>query len=114
MALHLFAGVRVSDHDAASRWYSSLLGLEAFRANDVESVWDLGETTHLYVEQDADRAGHGVVTLFVDDLDAWLATARAGGHEPVLEETYPNGLRKAVFHDPDGNEIGLGWSPHPW
>jgi hypothetical protein len=28
--------------------------------------------------------------------------------EPDVLETYANGVRKATFRDPDGNEIGFG------
>ena len=28
--------------------------------------------------------------------------------EPALRETYGNGVRKATYRDPDGNEIGFG------
>ncbi|MFT4188065.1 MAG: VOC family protein [Aeromicrobium sp.] len=113
MTLHLFAGLRVSDHDAAADWYTRLLGhdVATFRPNDRETVWTLGEHSHVYIEADPDRAGGGVVTLFVDDLDAALATASAGGLEPSRRETYDDGVRKAVFIDPDGNEIGMGGAP---
>ena len=32
------------------------------------------------------------------------------GIEPAKRETYSNGLRKATYRDPDGNEIGYGGS----
>ena len=44
----------------------------------------------------------------VDDLDGFLAAARGRGIEPASQETYGNGVRKAVFRDPDGNEVGVG------
>jgi len=33
---------------------------------------------------------------------------RRAGLEPAERETYANGVRKATFRDPDGNEIGFG------
>ena len=33
------------------------------------------------------------------------------GVEPALRETYGNGVRKATYRDPDGNEIGFGGAP---
>lgn len=108
----VFAGLRVSDLERAVRWCSSLLGsAEAFRPNDEEAVWTVSEHGHLYVLVDPDRAGTGLVTLFVDDLDDALATAARGGIEPITLETYDNGVRKATFHDPDGNELGIGGGP---
>src|SRR6266516_2535087 len=37
-------------------------------------------------------------------------TARRG-LEPAQRETYPNGVRKITYVDPDGNEIGFGGVP---
>jgi len=112
MTVDVFAGVRVSDLEAAVRWYSSLLGAdETFRPNDEEAVWTLEEHAHVYVLLDPARAGRGLLTLFVADLDAALRTAASGGITPTAQETYENGVRKATFHDPDGNEIGIGGGP---
>jgi hypothetical protein len=36
---------------------------------------------------------------------------RRAGPEPAERETYANGVRKASFRDPDGNEIGFGGAP---
>lgn len=109
MAIDLFAGMRVRNLQTAVRWYSALLGsAESFRPNNEEAVWTVGEHGHVYVLVDAEHAGSGLLTLFTDDLDAALATAARGGIEPTSLETYGNGVRKATFHDPDGNEVGLG------
>jgi hypothetical protein len=59
----------------------------------------------------ADGAGHSVVTIFLDDLDAHLAAIAARGLEPDELETYSNGVRKALFSAPDGNELGFGGAP---
>jgi glyoxalase/bleomycin resistance protein/dioxygenase superfamily protein len=61
-----------------------------------------------YVVEHADGAGKAVATIFVDDLDAHLAAIAARGLEPDEIETYSNGVRKAVYRDPDGNELGFG------
>ena len=109
MTIDLFAGMRVRNLETAVRWYCTLLGrAESFRPNDEEAVWTVGEHGHVYVLVDAERAGNGLLTLFTEDLDAALATAASGGIEPTTVETYDNGVRKATFHDPDGNEVGLG------
>ena len=31
--------------------------------------------------------------------------------DPAERETYSNGVRKATYRDPDGNEIGFGGAP---
>jgi len=62
------------------------------------------------VEHDA--PGNGTVTLFCADLDAALAEiAQRGRLAPAETETYSNGVRKAIFRDADGNEIGFGGAP---
>ena len=35
----------------------------------------------------------------------------ARGLEPDERLTYSNGVRKALYHDPDGNELGFGGAP---
>jgi hypothetical protein len=47
----------------------------------------------------------------VDDFDALAAQIAGRGLEPAKRETYSNGVRKATYRDPDGNEIGLGGAP---
>ena len=71
-------------------------------------MWTFAGERSIAVAQDPGRAGHGVATLFVDDLDAWVARFAARGVEPDERETYSNGVRKAIYRDPDGNELGIG------
>jgi len=52
-----------------------------------------------------------VLTIFIDDFDAFVAQVAARGIEPSKRETYANAVRKAVYRDPDGNEIGVGGAP---
>jgi catechol 2,3-dioxygenase-like lactoylglutathione lyase family enzyme len=112
MVLELFAGVAVSDLPRAVRWFDRLLGeVETFVPNDTERVWTLGEHRHVYVELKPERAGHSMLTLFVDDLDRFVDEAAARGVEPETRETYDNGVRKAIYRDSDGNEIGVGGAP---
>ena len=112
MTVDLFAGIPVSDLARAEDWYTRLLGSEpAFRPNDTEAVWEIAEHRYLYVELLPERAGHALHTLFVDDLDAWVAQMAARGLEPAQRETYDNGVRKITYRDPDGNEIGFGGGP---
>lgn len=114
MSLDLFAGVAVSDLPRAAAWYDRLLGdAETFDAHDTERVWTLAEHRHLCVEQRPEDAGHGMVTVFVDDFDAFLDAAARRGVHPVDRETYGNGVRKATYLDPDGNEVGVGGAPVP-
>jgi catechol 2,3-dioxygenase-like lactoylglutathione lyase family enzyme len=108
MTVALFAGIRVRDLTAARAWYERLLGEPAFFPNDSEVVWTVADERSLYILEDPGRAGDGLVTLFVDDLDAWIAEIGSRGLEPAERETYDNGVRKVTYRDDDGNEVGFG------
>jgi hypothetical protein len=112
MALALFAGVPVSDYQAALPWYERLLGSEpTFIAHATEAVWDLAEHRSLFIVEDPERAGHATHTIIVDDLDALVSEIAGRGIEPADRETYSNGVRKAIYRDADGNEVGFGGVP---
>ncbi|HEX3542149.1 MAG TPA: VOC family protein [Acidimicrobiales bacterium] len=109
MPLSLFAGIYVADYQAATAWYSRLLGQEpSFWPNDTEAVWELAENRSIYIRLEPERAGKSVVTVFVADLDERVAQISGRGIEPAAQETYNNGVRKVVYRDEDGNEIGFG------
>jgi catechol 2,3-dioxygenase-like lactoylglutathione lyase family enzyme len=112
MAVDLYAGIPVSDYAAALAWYQRLLGSPpTFIPNDTEAVWELADHRSLVVEWPPEHAGHALHTIFVDDFDARLAQIAGRGLEPAQRETYSNGVRKAIYRDPDGNEIGFGGVP---
>ena len=112
MALELFAGIPVSDYEAALPWYERLLGSEpSFLPHGTEAVWDLAEHRSVYIVEDPERAGHALQTIFVDDLDALVSEIGERGLEPAERATYANGVRKATYRDADGNEIGFGGPP---
>lgn len=111
MELDLFAGIRVSDFAAAKAWYERLLGSEpAFMPHATEAVWELAEHRFLYIAADEDPGG-ALNTVFVEDFDSFLVAIGERGIEPEQQETYSNGVRKATFRDPDGNELGFGGAP---
>jgi len=107
MGLHLFAGLRVRDFAAASAWYRQLLGDPTFYPHATEAVWTLADDRSVYIVEAADGAGRGVVTMFVEDLDAHVAEIAARGLQPAEREEYSNGVRKAIYRDADGNEVGI-------
>jgi catechol 2,3-dioxygenase-like lactoylglutathione lyase family enzyme len=112
MALDLFAGIRVSDYATARQWYERLLGGEpTMLPHDTEAVWELGEHRHVYIVEDAANPGGAAVTIFVDNFDTRVAAIAANGIEPDERETYSNGVRKAIYRDADGNEVGFGGPP---
>jgi catechol 2,3-dioxygenase-like lactoylglutathione lyase family enzyme len=111
MSLHLFAGVRVRDFQAARTWYERLLGEPTFFPHATEAVWTLAEDRSVYVVEHAAGAGNSVVTIFLADLDAHMAATAARGLQPDERETYANGVRKVLYRDPDGNELGFAGAP---
>lgn len=110
MEPHLFAGALVSDLPSAVTWWSRLLGSEpVMYPDETEAVWELAEGRCVYVEQrPGGTAGGALVTVFVGDVAAFLERVTAAGLTPDTDETYDNGVRKLTFHDPDGNEVGVG------
>jgi catechol 2,3-dioxygenase-like lactoylglutathione lyase family enzyme len=112
MAVDLFAGTPVSNYKEALSWYERLLGSPpAFLPNDIEAVWEIAEHGYLYIVLRPEDAGHAVHTIFVDDFDTRLAEIAGRGLEAATRETYSNGVRKATYLDPDGNEVGFGGAP---
>jgi hypothetical protein len=111
MSLHLFAGLRVRDFQAARPWYEQLFGEPSFFPHATEAVWTLADERSVYVVEHPDGAGQSVVTVFLDDLDARVAEIASRGLEPAERETYENGVRKVTYRDPDGNEVGFGGAP---
>jgi catechol 2,3-dioxygenase-like lactoylglutathione lyase family enzyme len=111
MSVSLFAGIRVRDLTAARAWYERLLGEPSFFPNATEVVWTLADDRSVYIEEDPGGAGSALVTVIVDDLDALLAEIGSRGLAPAERETYSNGVRKAIYRDDDGNEIGFGGVP---
>jgi catechol 2,3-dioxygenase-like lactoylglutathione lyase family enzyme len=111
MSLHLFAGLRVRDFQAARGWYERLLGEPTFFPHPTEAVWTLADDRSVYVVEHPEGAGSSVVTIFLDDLDAQIAAIAGRGLQPDEQETYSNGVRKVIYRDPDGNELGFGGPP---
>jgi catechol 2,3-dioxygenase-like lactoylglutathione lyase family enzyme len=109
VALDLFAGIPVGDYERALAWYQRLLGAEpSFLPSATEAVWEVAEHAWVYIEERPGRSGQAMHTLFVDDLDARVQAVAARSIEPVEQETYPNGVRKVTYRDPDGNEFSFG------
>ena len=79
--------------------------------HDTEAVWELAEHRSVFIIQQPDRAGHAMHTIIVDDLGTAVAEIAHRGLEPAKRDTYPNGVRKTTYIDPDGNEIGFGGVP---
>ena len=112
MPIDLFAGIPVRDYATAVKWYERPFGAPpSFVPNAIEAVWELAEHRYVFVEQRPEHAGHARHLLFVGDLDALVAQIAERGLTPAERETYANGVRKAAYRDPDGNEFGFGGAP---
>lgn len=70
-------------------------------------MWAVGEHRWFYLLEDSAGAGSSLVTIMVADLDTTAEAIRKRGIEPTEVEDYGQ-ARKYVFHDADGNEIGIG------
>jgi catechol 2,3-dioxygenase-like lactoylglutathione lyase family enzyme len=102
---HLFAGIPVSDYDAAVAWYERLLGRPPdVLPKDGEAMWHVSAAGSIYVVADAARAGNALVTIAVDDLEDRVAGLAA-------IEPGPGGMPTAVVEDPDGNRLQVFADP---
>jgi catechol 2,3-dioxygenase-like lactoylglutathione lyase family enzyme len=107
----VFAGLAVADYAAAYDWYVRLLGREAdMFPHEKESVWRLTPTSSMYVVEDRELAGNGLVTLTLDDLDAQERRMREGGLT-FSEEASVSAPRRLVVRDADGNMLTFFQDP---
>lgn len=105
----LFAGIPVKDIKASIVWYEKLLGCPpSFYPNEVEAVWMLSDSQWLYLIESPERAGGSIQTIIGKDLETALDQIAKRGLNYEKEEEPAEGVRKVMFYDPDGNEIGLG------
>jgi catechol 2,3-dioxygenase-like lactoylglutathione lyase family enzyme len=108
---HTFAGLPVSDYAAAYEWYVRLLGRPAdMFPHEREAVWRLTPTSSIYVVQDSERAGSGLVALALDDLDANEARLTADGLA-LTDQSTGASPRRLVIKDADGNSVTFFHDP---
>ncbi len=107
----VFAGLPVRDLSAAIDWYTAFFGRPADEVVGDEAMWQIAETTWLFVAPDGQRAGGGLLTLGVSSLEPYLSRWRSAGvvHQPV--ETYGNGVQHVTVIDPDGNSLSVAAAP---
>jgi len=109
-----FLGLAVADYSTAYEWYARLLGRGAdMFPHEKECVWRLTPTSSIYVVEDRERAGKALVTLALDDLDAYERRLRDGG-SGFSEETDGSAPRRLVVRDADGKTLTFFQDPaHP-
>ena len=104
----VFAGLPVADFDAAIDFYERFFGRPAdLVPKEGDSAWQLAGSGWVYVVRDADRAGRGLLTILVDDLDEHVAALADRGIETGEIERIPDTLARTVVTDPEGNTIQL-------
>jgi len=102
---YVFAGLPVAEYEAAYEWYEQLFGRAAdMFPHDAEAVWRLTPNSAVYVVQDPGRAGSGLLTAALEDLDVHERRMRQAG---VTFEELASGdaPRRLVVIDPDGNAV---------
>ena len=102
---YLFAGLPVSDFAGAQDWYTRLLGREAdMLPHETEAVWRLTPNSAIYVVEDSARAGSGLVTVALDDLDEQADRMREMRID-FTELQADNAPRRLKVTDLDGNTL---------
>jgi hypothetical protein len=96
MSLHLFAGLRVGNFDAAQRWYQRLLGDPTFCPHDSEAVWRLAEERSVYVMEHADGAGN------------------SGGDRPTVIGPHERALERERHYPSSRTTTGISRSALAW
>lgn len=108
---HVFAGIAVADYRGALRWYEALFGKPPdVIVHEEESMWEIVDRAWVYVVRDPGRAGRGLVTILVSNLDSRLSALASRGMAASEVETLPGKYRKAAFTDPEGNMLSFGES----
>ena len=105
----LFCGVPVSNLEASLQWYQRLLGCPPnFFPNDGEAVWAIADHRWIYIIVEPERAGRSVLTIICDDFERLIDEINTRGIAFDKEEFPAENVRKVMYYDPDGNEIGFG------
>lgn len=108
----LFAGIPVRDFDVSLEWYQRLFGCAPnFYPNDREAVWAIADHRWIYIIVEPERAGGTIQTIMCDGLEDAIAKIAQRGIHFTKEEKPDAGVRKVMYYDPDGNEIGVGRIP---
>jgi predicted enzyme related to lactoylglutathione lyase len=108
----VFAGVPTAEFEPAVGWYERLFGRSPDRyPRDGEAVWQLSDTGLIYVVTDPERAGNGLLTLIVDELDVVVDELDGRGIDVGPIDTIPGLVRRVTILDPDENRVTLGEVP---
>ena len=111
MITQVFAGMPVDDFETALAWYEIFAG----RGPDVvpkegEAVWRMAGAASIHVVADGVRAGSGLVTLVVDNLQEHVGFLAMRGIAPDAIDTVPGVVIRATIFDPARNTITVAQS----
>lgn len=102
---YTFAGLPVADYAKAYDWYLRILGRPAdMFPHATEAVWRLTPTGAIYVVEDPERAGGGLLTVAVHDLGEVETRLQAEG-VAFTELHAEEAPRRLVVEDVDRNRI---------
>ena len=113
---HVQLAMPAGQEDAARAFYVGLLGLRERAKPPVlaarggawfgspDSTGGISVELHLGVEPDFRPARKAHPALLVGDLDAFMASCRAAGHEVRSDDDLP-GFRHCYVDDPFGNRL---------
>ena len=102
---NVMAALAVSDIEAASAWFTKLLGrgpTEMPMPGLLE--WEFPGGGWLQVYEKQDRAGQGSVTIIEDDLETRVASLQTA-HIRIDTEKVSETTSIAIVQDPDGNRV---------
>jgi glyoxylase I family protein len=103
-----FTGLAISDMETARAFFERVFDRPAdIVASPRELMWRLTQSAWLYIVMDAERAGRGLATLSVRDLDAALSELAWRDVTPDTVEAVEGAGRKATVLDPDGNSLSI-------
>ncbi len=107
-----FAGIPVADFESALAWYERLWGRAPdFIPEPGEAVWQISEHAWVYVVTDVNRAGNGLITLLVDDLDTQIAELTSRGIDVGPTQEMGPSVPGFAITDAEGNRITFGQPP---
>jgi catechol 2,3-dioxygenase-like lactoylglutathione lyase family enzyme len=108
---YAFAGLPVSDYGAAYEWYVRLFGRAAdMFPHETEAVWRLTPTSAVYVVEDRERAGSGLLTVAVESLAEQEMQLREAG-VVFTELSAGDAPRRIAVEDGDGNTLTFFQDP---
>ena len=107
--MKVLAGLAVADVDVALGWYERLLGRPAGALPmDGLAEWHFADGGSIQLVQDADRAGRGLMTLAVEDLERCVGDLRTRDLNPeAIDDQTSDKVLIATIADPEGNTITL-------